>query len=127
MSAALIALKEAVERGENCIGVEASSAFPPEQYADCLRAYGEWGQKPSLDAAVSLLGAVLPDWRLSHLGEDRATASGWSARVRCDWPDGMAEAYDQPKASRALLLAILSALIDAGSAGETGGEAARNE
>lgn len=97
MTAAMIALKEAVERGR-----DESEKWRP--------AFGDYGYTAmqafngSLDAAVSLLGAVLPDtiWTIWRM-EDGSYA--------CNLPNQETEFSTTP--ARALLLAILSALIDA--------------
>lgn len=118
---ALRALRDAVKAGTDWISVLAANAFPPQQAVDACRAYGHEGQPGtagSLDAAIALKDAVLPGWgaaagfdyytdfcrsraRVTHMGENHAE--------HIDGPS--------PQPARALLLAILSALI---AAAETG-------
>lgn len=102
----ILALIEAVERGD-AGGVSAyhSSRVFPVGYAHIINAFGG-----DMNAALALHEALLPGWRLHHLGENSATSSGWFAYIRSDHSNGAAESHDQPLAARALLLAILRAV-----------------
>ena len=96
--AALVALKDAVEAGEAIL-------HPlPEWWSSQLWSHTVDANIGSTDAALALLGAVLPGWWC----ELRI-----STRPRAIIGDLEAKAVEQaPTPARALLLAILAALIE---------------
>lgn len=119
MTAELIALKEAVERGD-AMPEMFDAAWPfSASRDDCRHTAARVAYHGGMDGALSLLASVLPDavWTIWRRRED--------GLFGCNLQGQDTEFAGTP--SRAMLLAILSALIDAGSAGETGGEAVRNE
>lgn len=85
----------------------------------------------SLDAAQELHNAVLPGWVVDHLSNNSGTHHLWWASLRLPVvasDDGgkiiqrsfHASAFDQTKAARAWLLAIVHALIDFEEAKDNG-------
>lgn len=114
------ALIEAVERGDEV----ASDAINRDLHRNARDTGDLWlgydvqkaAFRNDMNAALALHEALLPGWRLHHLGENSATSSGWFCYIFCDYSSGFAKAHDQPSASRAWLLAILRAVEAEGPA-----------
>ena len=121
--AALVALKDAVVVGDDAAFRRANRAVFSTPCQDitlqlregrALHAY-----KGSTDAALALLGAVLPEteYRLHHFPGKKVTATLWGTHKGRDgmrWHDFKDGSWnaDAPTPARALLLATLSALIE---------------
>lgn len=103
---ALIDLKAKVEAGDKMRWTEFLDAFPlnpNDKYLYAAKAYDG-----SVDAALSLLEAVLPGWDARVF----KSGSAWIYKpTRNAPPDMESEACVEDQPARALLLAILSALI----------------
>lgn len=92
--------------------VEAGEAAPSTEWADALGFdlfdYGRQAYSGSLDAAISLLEAVLPGWVVAM---DQFFKGGWDVSIQRLRPAKMHCAFNDNPA-RALLLCILKAMED---------------
>lgn len=110
---ALIALRGAVEASGDFIGHLSSKAFDPERHVLALRAYGEMQPRGSLDDAIALAEQSLPGWvwAVGCRGPEDGQDSPYAV-IAHDKND-LKHQFDAsaPTPARALLLAILEALI----------------
>ena len=111
--AKLVALRKAVETGEPFVGSLTAQVFAPEHHALFCRACGEGRAADSTDAALTLLGDVLPAVSWSIMFEPEDEGREYYASMNHHTNDEMRFIHEfAPTLARALLLAMLSALIE---------------